>query len=80
MSRRRLLGSGLALGGGAAATSLGMIEEVRAAPTLPEWVTVVGEVVREYGMPAEQEAHVKRALMQFYKELAPGFSFSGTPL
>ena len=80
LSRRRLLGSGLALGSGAAATSLGIIEEVRAAPALPEWVTVAGEVVRGYGMPAEQEAHVKRALMQFYKDLAPGFSFSGTPL
>lgn len=80
LSRRRLLGGGLALGGTAAAATLGIIEEARAARAAPEWVTVAGEPVRGYGMPAAYEAHVKRALIQIYKDLAPGFSFSGTPL
>jgi sulfane dehydrogenase subunit SoxC len=78
LSRRDLLGSSLAIGGSAAAAALSMTGKAQAA--LPEWVTVAGEPVREYGMPAAQEAHVKRALLQFYKELAPSFSFSGTPL
>ena len=80
LSRRRLLGGSLVLGGAAAAASLGIIEEVQAARAAPDWVKVAGEPVRGYGMPAEQEAHVKRALIQIYKELAPGYSFSGTPL
>ncbi|MEJ1996489.1 MAG: sulfite dehydrogenase [Limibacillus sp.] len=80
INRRKLLGGGLALGGGTAVASLGIIEEVRAAPPPPDWVTTEGLPVREYGMPAAQEAHVKRALIQIYKDLAPGFSFSGTPL
>ena len=80
LSRRRLLGGGLAVGGGAAALGLGLIEEARAARATPDWATVAGEPVRAYGTPAVEEAHVKRALMQPYKELSPGFSFSGTPL
>jgi sulfane dehydrogenase subunit SoxC len=68
------------MGGGATAFSLGLLEEARAARAAPDWATVAGEPVRDYGVPAEQEAHVKRALMQPYQELAPGFSFSGTPL
>jgi sulfane dehydrogenase subunit SoxC len=79
LSRRRLIGEGLAMGG-AAAAGLGLIENVQAAPAAPEWATIAGEPVREYGLPAKQEAHVKRALIQIYKDLAPGFSFSGTPL
>lgn len=80
LSRRRLLGGSLAIGGAAAVANLGMIEDARAAPPVPEWAVVAGEPVRGYGMPAESEAHVKRALIQIYKDLAPGFSFSGTPL
>jgi sulfane dehydrogenase subunit SoxC len=80
LSRRRLLGGSLAIGGAAAAASLGIIEEARAAPPVPDWAKVAGEPVRGYGMPAEYEAHVKRALIQIYKDLAPGYSFSGTPL
>lgn len=79
LSRRRLIGEGLAMGG-AAAAGLGLIGNVQAAPAAPEWATIAGEPVREYGLPAKQEAHVKRALIQIYKDLAPGFSFSGTPL
>jgi len=78
LSRRRLIGGSLAMGGAAAAA--GLIENVQAAPAVPEWATIAGEPVREYGLPAKQEAHVKRALIQIYKDLAPGFSFSGTPL
>jgi sulfane dehydrogenase subunit SoxC len=80
LSRRRLLGGTLALGGTAAAANLGIIEASQAAPPVPDWAKVAGEPVRGYGMPAEYEAHVKRALIQIYKDLAPGFSFSGTPL
>ena len=80
LDRRQLLTGSLALGGGLAATSLGIIDEVHASQDAPAWVKTPGLPVREYGMPATQEAHVKRALLQFYKELAPSFSFSGTPL
>ena len=80
LSRRRLMSGSLALGGAVAAGSLGMIETAQAAPALPGWAKVAGLPVRGYGMPAEQEAHVKRAVLQFYKELAPEYSFSGTPL
>ena len=80
LDRRRLLTGGLALGGAAAAVTAGLIEEAQAAQAAPDWAKVEGLPVRAYGMPAKQEAHVKRALIQIYKELAPGFSFSGTPL
>jgi sulfane dehydrogenase subunit SoxC len=80
LSRRRLLGGSLAVSGTAAAANLGIIDEAQAAPANPSWATIAGEPVREYGLPAKQEADVKRTLIQFYKELAPGFSFSGTPL
>jgi len=70
----------MAVGGAAAAASLGIVQEARATRAAPDWATVAGQPVRGYGMPAETEAHVKRALIQIYKELAPGFSFSGTPL
>ena len=78
LSRRKLLGGGAALG--SAAASLGVIDAVRADPTLPEWVTTAGIPVREYGLPAPQEADTKRVLFQIYQDLAPEFSFSGTPL
>ncbi len=80
LSRRRILGGGLALGGGAVATQIGMIEDVQAARDLPDWLGVPGMPARGYGMPAEQEKHVKRTILQFHKDLAPGYSFSGTPL
>ena len=80
LSRRQLMSGGLALGGAVAAGNLGMIETAQAAPELPAWAKVAGLPVRGYGMPAEQEAHVKRAVLQFYKDLAPEYSFSGTPL
>jgi len=56
------------------------IEEAQAAQAAPNWAATEGLPVRAYGMPAKQEAHVKRALIQIFKELAPGYSFSGTPL
>jgi sulfane dehydrogenase subunit SoxC len=80
LSRRRLLSGSLVIGGAAATGTLGIIEETQAAPDIPDWAKIAGEPVRAYGLPAKQEAHVKRALFQIYKELAPGFSFSGTPL
>ncbi len=80
LSRRKLLGGGLVAGSAAAAASLGVIDDVQAAPTMGDWLTVEGEPVRGYGTPAKQEEHVKRALIQIWKDLAPGYSFSGTPL
>jgi sulfane dehydrogenase subunit SoxC len=80
INRRQLLG-----GTGVAATALGVnsfgiIGEVHAERAVPDWLKIAGEEVRSYGLPAEQEADVKRALIQLYKELAPQYSFSGTPL
>ena len=80
VSRRKLMSGGLALGGAVAAGSMGMIETAQAAPAVPSWAKVAGLPVRAYGMPAEQEEHVKRVLLHFYKSHAPEYSFSGTPL
>lgn len=80
LSRRHLLEGGLVLGGSTVAAGFGALDRARAEPSAPEWVTVAGEQVRGYGMPAEQEAHVKRALIVPHPDLSPGFSFSGTPL
>lgn len=80
IDRRRLERRGW-LAGAAGATLAGtsLIREARAAPEAPAWAKVAGETVRGYGMPAEQEADTKRAIIQVYKELAPQYSFSGTP-
>lgn len=76
-----MLGGSLAAGAAAAIGGLGMIETVHAAPvTDPDWLKKAGLEVRPYGFPHEHEADVRRAIMQFYKELAPAYSFSGTPL
>ena len=80
LNRRRLLSGGLALGGAAAIFNTGLIEDVQTAQAAPDWAKAEGLPVRPYGMPAKQEAHVKRALIQIFKDLAPGYSFSGTPL
>lgn len=80
LSRRRLLGGGLAAGAVAAAGSLGLVEAVRAEAALPAWQTEPGLEVRPYGVPDSHEADVRRAIIQVYKELAPAYSFSGTPL
>ncbi len=79
LSRRRLLGSGLAVGG-AAAANFSLAGQVRADPLVPEWATSAGEPVRGYGVPAIYEENVKRTLIKPYEDLAPGYSFSGTPL
>jgi sulfane dehydrogenase subunit SoxC len=74
VNRRQLLGAGVA------ASGLAMTGQARADVSLPEWVTQAGETVRGYGMPAPEEGYVQRALIRPYADLAPGFSFSGTPL
>jgi len=79
LNRRSLLRGSAVLGGSVAAASLGLADDARATEA-PEWTAVAGEPVRGYGIPAPQEAHVKRAILQPYKDLAPAFSFSGTPL
>lgn len=80
LNRRKLLGGGLAAGSAVAAVSLGITNDVQAAQTPDDWLRVEGLPVRGYGTPAKQEEHVKRALIQVWKDLAPGYSFSGTPL
>ena len=77
---RRILLKGAALGGTAAALSQGVIDVVHAGAEPPEWATLPGEEVRGYGLPAPQEADVKRTLFQIYEDLSPEFGFSGTPL
>ncbi|MEO1224539.1 MAG: sulfite dehydrogenase [Pseudomonadota bacterium] len=79
LSRRRLLGNGLAVSG-AAVGSISLAGQVSADPLVPEWATSAGEPVRGYGVPAIYEENVKRTLIKPYEDLAPGYSFSGTPL
>ncbi|MCL5776954.1 sulfite dehydrogenase [Limibaculum sp. FT325] len=78
LSRRMLL-RGAAAGSGAALAALAMPRPAQAEPALPEWVTVAGERARGYGMPAEQEADVQRAIIEPFGDLARAFSLSGTP-
>ena len=54
VDRRKLLGSSLTLGAGAAASALAMTGQARADIALPEWVTQAGETVRGYGVPAPE--------------------------
>ena len=79
MSRRRLFKGSVATAGASAAAALGL-KEAKAERAVPDWLQVPGEIVRGYGQPAATEADVKRALIQLYKDLAPAYSFSGTPL
>jgi sulfane dehydrogenase subunit SoxC len=71
LSRRSLLGSGLALGGAAVAGATGATEVARAAeggnpanlpPNVADWSKVLGDgvAVRPYGKPSKHEAHVVR--------------------
>ncbi len=80
LSRRRLLGGGLVAGAAAAVGSLGVVDAVRAEPATADWRKAPGLEVRPYGLPDPNEADVRRAIIQVYKELAPAYSFSGTPL
>jgi sulfane dehydrogenase subunit SoxC len=80
LDRRRLLRGGLILGGAATASGLAMDRVAAGNAELPSWVMEAGEPVRGYGMPAPQEGYVQRAKMTPHENLAPGFSFSGTPL
>lgn len=75
LSRRRLLGGAMAAAGSASAINAGLAE-----PSAPEWATVAGVPARDYGVPAAHEKDVRRTLIQPYEKLAPGYSFSGTPL
>ena len=70
----------MATAAASAAAALGLVKEAKAEHAIPDWLKVPGEVVRGYGQPAATEADVKRALIQLYKDLAPAYSFSGTPL
>ncbi|MBK0397688.1 sulfite dehydrogenase [Limibaculum sp. M0105] len=78
LSRRMLL-RGAAAGSAAGFANLAMPERARAEAEIPEWVRVAGARARGYGMPAEQEADVQRAIIEPFGELAQAFSFSGTP-
>ncbi|MDW4550273.1 sulfite dehydrogenase [Defluviimonas sp. D31] len=76
---RRLLLQGAVAGGGAALAGAAITGSARAQEAIPEWATVAGERARGYGMPAEAEAHVQRAILEPYADVAPQFSLSGTP-
>lgn len=80
LSRRGMMRGSLVAAGTAAVASLAVVEEAKAEADIPSWLKVPGEPVRSYGQPAETEADVKRALIQIYKDLAPAYGFSGTPL
>jgi sulfane dehydrogenase subunit SoxC len=68
VSRRGLLGRGLALGAAAAAGGTGVAKAAEAGnpqnlpPNVPEWSKVLGDgvAVRAYGKPSKHEAHVIR--------------------
>jgi len=76
---RRLLLKGAVVGTGAAAAGLSTARRATAEPVIPDWVTISGERARGYGMPAEAEASVKRAIIEPWADVAPAFSLSGTP-
>ncbi len=76
---RRLLLKGAVVGTGAAAAGLSTSSRATAEAAVPDWVTVSGERARGYGMPAEAEASVTRAIIEPWADVAPAFSLSGTP-
>jgi len=78
LSRRYLLRNA-AMGSGAALAGAMMPRAAQSEPALPKWVTEAGARARGYGMPAEQEAKIQRTIIEPFKEVAPSFSFSGTP-
>ncbi len=78
LTRRHLLKRAVA-GTGAVAAGLALPRGAAAEADIPEWATVAGERARGYGMPAEAEASVQRAIIEPWKDVAPAFSLSGTP-
>jgi len=76
---RRLLLKGAVVGTGAAAAGLSTASQTAAEPVIPDWVKISGERARGYGMPAESEASVTRAIIEPWADVAPAFSLSGTP-
>ncbi len=78
ISRRLLLKSAV-VGTGAVAAGLTTPGRAAAQADIPEWVTVSGERARGYGVPAEAEASVQRAIIEPWQDVAPAFSLSGTP-
>lgn len=78
LSRRHLLKRAVA-GMGAVAAGFALPRSAAAEADIPEWATIAGERARGYGMPAEAEASVQRAIIEPWKDVAPAFSLSGTP-
>ena len=76
---RRLLLKGAVVGTGTAAAGLSTASRATEEAAIPDWVTISGERARGYGMPAEAEASVKRAIIEPWADVAPAFSLSGTP-
>ena len=76
---RRLLLKGAVVGTGAAAAGLSTSSLATEDTVIPKWVTVSGARARGYGMPAETEASVARAIIEPWADVAPAFSLSGTP-
>ncbi len=89
VDRRRVIAAGLgatglgATGLGAAglgAATAGLPTAARAAPPEQPWTEMPGEVARKYGSPSVHEAAVERHLITVWPDLAPSYSFSGTPI
>ena len=78
LSRRLLLKSTL-FGAGAIAAGSTTPTAAAAEAEIPNWVTIAGERARGYGMPAEAEAEVQRAIIEPWQDVAAAFSLSGTP-
>lgn len=76
---RRLLLKGAFVGTGAAAAGVSTATRATAEAATPDWVKISGERARGYGMPAETEASVTRAIIEPWADVAPAFSLSGTP-
>jgi sulfane dehydrogenase subunit SoxC len=74
---RRMLLRGAAVTAAAAGTTLP--QRVSADAAIPDWAKQSGKRARGYGMPAEAEASVQRAIIEPYQDVAPAFSLSGTP-
>ena len=78
LSRRLLLKSAV-VGTGAVAAGLATPRRAGAEASIPDWATVAGQRARGYGVPAEAEASVQRAIIEPWQDVAPAFSLSGTP-
>lgn len=79
LDRRGLLRAGMATAGTALLAG-GPHRAVPGETGIADWATVPGAAVRGYGTPSPFESEVARGLLQRWKNLAPAFGLSVTPL